>query len=100
MTLEQRVNDGTRAREVLENEAFKQAFESIEQELTEAWKTSPQRDVDGREKLFQALTMLGKIKLALTTTLESGKLAHLELMHHNPTMREQAREFLGMNTSR
>lgn len=100
MTLQARIYDGNRAKEVLDNEVFQQAFAAIEEELTHAWKTSPQRDEDGREKLFVALTMLGKVKLALTTTLETGTLALIEFRHQNPTVREQSRDFLGMSTSR
>lgn len=81
MNLDQRVYHGDRAREVLENEAFAQAFADIEQELTEAWKTSPQRDVEGRERIHLSLTLLGKLKACLTTTMETGKLAKLEIQH-------------------
>jgi hypothetical protein len=100
MTPEETIHRGTRAKETLENEEFQRAFDTIEEELTEAWKLSPQRDADGREKLFLALTMLRKVKQALEATMDSGKLALMELRHQNPTMREQSREFLGMNTSR
>lgn len=96
MTEEEKIHRGTRAKEVLENEEFQRAFESIEEELTQAWKTSPQRDAEGREKLFLALTMLSKIRAALTQTVDSGKLALVNLQHQNPTMREQAKQFLGM----
>ena len=96
MTDEQRVHRGSRAREVLENEEFIAAFEAIEEELTQAWKTSPQRDAEGRQKLFECLTMLNKVRQTLQSTMETGKLALLELQHKNPTMREKAREFLGM----
>lgn len=96
MTDEQRVHRGSRAREVLENEEFTAAFEAIEEEITQAWKTSPQRDEDGRQKLFEALTMLSKIRQVLESTVESGKLSLLELQHQNPTMQQKAREFLGM----
>jgi hypothetical protein len=96
LTDEQRLAKGNRAREVLENEEFQAAFEAIEEELTNAWKTSPQRDEEGRQKLFECLTMLHKVRQVLTSTMETGKLALLELQHKNPTMREQARDFLGM----
>lgn len=98
MTDEERLHRGSRAREVLENEEFSAAFDAIEQELTEAWKTSPQRDAEGREKLFLALTMLGKIKASLSQTVDSGKLALLNLQHQNPTMQQEARRFLGMDS--
>lgn len=98
MTDEERLHRGNRAKEVLGNEEFQRAFATIEEELTQAWKTSPQRDAEGREKLFLALTMLSKIKAALEQTVDSGKLALLNLQHENPTMQQEARRFLGMDS--
>jgi len=91
MTIEQQLHDGSRAKEILENEQFNASFDAIEQELLTAWKTSPQRDAEGREKLFQYLTLLGKVKSHLVSTLESGKLAELELTHRQ-TMYDRARD--------
>jgi hypothetical protein len=96
MTDEQRLHRGTRAKEVLDNEEFQAAFTTIEQELTEAWKQSPQRDRTGREHLFLCLTMLGKVKQGLTTTMETGKLAQIELQHLK-TMADRGRDYLGLS---
>jgi len=90
-TLEQRLYNGDRAREVLENEEFIAAFEAIEQELLETWKHSPARDPDGREKLWAYLHLLTKVKTQLTQTLETGKLAKLELEHQR-TLKERMRD--------
>lgn len=97
MTDEQRLSRGSRAKEVLENEEFQAAFSAIEEDLTQAWKTSPQRDSTGREHLFRALTMLSSVKASLTTTMETGKLAAEELRYHK-TLAERARAFLGSNS--
>ncbi|MFU2327743.1 hypothetical protein [Pseudomonas sp. NFX98] len=80
-TLEERIYDGNRARECLENEAFQWAFESIEQELTNAWQTSPARDVEGREKLYLMLQLLTKLKATIQISLETGQLADKELQY-------------------
>lgn len=80
-TLEERIYDGNRARECLENEQFNWAFESIEQELTNAWRTSPARDVEGREKIFLSLQLLTKLKAALQGSLETGKLAEADRIY-------------------
>ena len=80
-TIEQRIYNGDRANEVLENEAFIQAFDDIENEVIEQWKNSPARDEAGREKLWTYLMLLKKIKAQITTTLETGKLAKLDLEH-------------------
>ena len=93
MTLEERLYLGDRAREVIENEAFIAAFEATEKEVVDQWMQSPARDQDGREKLWQYLSMLRKVKANLQTTLETGKLAQLELQHKR-TMAEKARGWL------
>jgi len=85
-TLEERVYEGNRARECLENEAFIWAFEGYEKELTEAWRTSPARDVEGREKIFLTLHLLNKLKDKITQSLETGKLADLEIQHKRSLM--------------
>ena len=93
-TLEQRMYSGDRAREVLENEAFQAVFADIEQELTTAWKNSPQRDADAREKIHLALTMLNKVEACLHTTLDTGKLATLDLQHKQ-SLAERAKGWIG-----
>jgi hypothetical protein len=96
MTDEQRLHRGTRAKEVLENEEFQAAFDAIEEELTTAWKQSPQRDSTGREHLFLALTMLSKVQASLTTTMQTGQLAAKELQYQK-SMAEKAKGFLGLS---
>lgn len=80
-TLETRLYNGDRAREVLENEVFQAVFDDIEKELFQAWKQSPQRDADARERIHLSVSLLAKIKACLMSTLDTGKLAKLELEH-------------------
>lgn len=95
MEIEQRIYNGNRAREVLENEAYQDAIESLKQEIVEQWKQSPARDEAGREKLWSLLKMADKLEATLRTTLETGKLAELELGHKR-TLADRARAFVGM----
>lgn len=81
MTLEERLHAGSRAKEVLENEQFQAAFEAIEKDVIDQWTNSPARDAAGRESLWTYLMLLRKVKVHLTTTLETGKLAKVELNH-------------------
>jgi hypothetical protein len=81
MELEQRVYQGARAREVLENEQFQAAFEVIEKEIHDQWMNSSARDPEGREKLWLMLKMLQKVKLTLEGVLDDGKIAAKELEH-------------------
>ncbi|MGE5452435.1 MAG: hypothetical protein ACM3VZ_11415 [Acidobacteriota bacterium] len=79
--IEQRIYDGNRAAEVLENEVFQQIWTDMEQELTEAWTNSPARDAEGRERIWQYVMTLRKFKAMVNSTMESGKLAKLDLQH-------------------
>jgi len=93
-TLDQRLYVGDRAKEVLENEAFVAAFEASEQEVIEQWTNSPARDAEGREKLWQYLMLLRKVKANLQSTLETGKLAKLELQHQQGLI-DRAKNWIG-----
>lgn len=81
MSLEERVHKGTRAKEILENEVFAEAFNQIEQEVIEQWKLSPARDEAGREKLWIYHQLLQRVRKQLESTMETGKLAELDLQH-------------------
>ena len=93
-TLEQKVYDGQRAKEVLENEVFQSVFDDIEKELHESWKSSPVRDEAGREKLFLMTMLLNKVRQSIMVTLETGTLAKAELQHKQ-TMRDRLNDWLG-----
>lgn len=95
-TPDQRIYNADQARLVLENEAFIQAMADIKQELTEQWKQSPARDQEGREKLWQMLRLADKLELTLQASLESGKLARIELDHER-TMLKKAKEWVGLS---
>ena len=97
MTIEQNLYKGSRAREILENEIYQAAFDEIEQELVKAWKQSPLRDAEGREKLHLMLTMLLRVQTCLQNTMDSGKLAEKDLMHKR-TLADQAKAYLGLNS--
>lgn len=88
MTPEQEAFNGSRAREVLDNEVFQQAYDAIETELIERWKNSPARDQEGREKLWMYLHIHRQLKENLTRIMEGGKLAELNL-ERDRTMRER-----------
>jgi hypothetical protein len=93
MTLEERLYNGDRAREVLENEQFILAFDLIEKDLIESWRNIPasKEHLEKRERLHLSLTLLGKVKATIQSTLETGKLAKLEL-EHKRSLAERARD--------
>ena len=96
MELSERIYNGDRANEVLENEAFNAAFDAIETEVINTWKLSPARDEVGREKCWVYLMLLQKVKTQLTSTLESGKLAKLDLQHQQ-SIKDRAKALVGWN---
>lgn len=90
MEIEQRIYNGNRAKEVLENEAFQWALYEIKQEIKNAWEQSPARDSEGREKLWMMLSLANKLELLIKSMLETGKLAQLDL-EHKRTLLERAK---------
>lgn len=85
-TEHERIYDGNRAKEVLENEQFLAAFAAVEKEIIGKWTNSPARDAAGRESLWNYLMLLRKVKAQLTETLETGKLAELDLKRKQSLM--------------
>jgi hypothetical protein len=93
-TTEQRIYNGDQARQVLDNEAFSQAFADIKQECTDLWAASPARDAEGREKLHMMLKMAQKLEAVLRASLEDGQLARAELKHKQ-TLADRAKQAVG-----
>jgi hypothetical protein len=101
--LESRIYDGDRAREVLENAAFQQVFADVERDLIESWKNIPSTNgplddhVKARERIHLSLTLLGKVKACLESSMETGTLAKLELEHKNKVqqMAQRAKQWVG-----
>jgi hypothetical protein len=89
-TLEQRLYLGDRAKEVIENEVFIDAFTQIQNEVIEQWTNSPARDAEGRERLWTYLQMLKRLQAQLQQTMESGQLARIDL-EHKRTLVDRAR---------
>jgi hypothetical protein len=77
--LEAAITRGVRAKELLSNELLQETFTRLEADYIQAWRQMPARDVDGRERLWQAVNIVGKVKDHLTTILNNGKLAQREL---------------------
>lgn len=93
MDIENRINRGSRAKEVLENEVYQETFDTLEQEIMTQWAESPARDQEGREKLFLMLGLTKRLKGILQSTMETGKLAEVELIHQQ-SLAEKAKAYL------
>ena len=77
--MSEKIYNGQRAKDVLENEMFKWAMNLVREEVKVQWESSPARDQEGREKLWVMLQMCNKLEATLQTILETGKLEELEL---------------------
>lgn len=68
-----------RAQALLDDELLKEAFDGLEQAYTGAWRATTIEDVSGREKLFLAINIVGKVRDHLNAIVSNGKLAAKEL---------------------
>lgn len=66
---------GEEARQILSHPLLVEAFEVLEQEITERWSNSPARDAEGREKLWTTLKLLHRLQAQLTSVVETGQIA-------------------------
>ncbi|MCC6779775.1 MAG: hypothetical protein IT537_24605 [Hyphomicrobiales bacterium] len=70
---------GARAQELVRNELLAEAFAKLEADYVMAWKSWAAADTDGRERLWMAVNVLGKVRDHLVTMVTDGKLAQRQL---------------------
>jgi hypothetical protein len=73
------VDRGERAKALIENDLLQEAFARLEADYIAAWRSSPARDTDARERLWQAVNVLGLVRAHIAVMVSSGKLAQREL---------------------
>lgn len=69
----------TRAQRLLDDELLAEAFASLESSYIAAWRATTIEDITGREKLFLAINVVGKVRDHLNKVVSDGKLAQAEL---------------------
>jgi len=70
---------GARAQRLLDDDLLKEAFETLDRDYAKAWRETAARDTDARERLWQAVQIVGKVRDHLVTVVNGGKLAQREL---------------------
>jgi hypothetical protein len=70
---------GARAKALIDDALLAEAFARLEADYVAAWRASPARDQDVRERLWQAVNVVGLVRDHLTRVLNDGKLAQREL---------------------
>jgi hypothetical protein len=79
IALQRAVDRAARARTLVEDELLREAFTSLKSRYLEAWEQSNLRDTEGRERLFQAVHIIGSVQSHLNTILSNGSIAKAEI---------------------
>ena len=64
-----------RAKNLLNDPLYKEAFKKLEEEINNTWYNSSVKDVESREQLWLSLRLLERLRLHLTSIVESGEMA-------------------------
>ena len=76
----QELSRSSQAKQILENNLFKEAIESLKKIYYEALlEKTGAKESDTREKLWIAYNVVGKVEQHLQSILETGKLAEKQL---------------------
>lgn len=67
------------AQEVLNNEAYRAAMDSLKAQVVQQWKDCPVRDKEGALLLLQLIKLCDKFDGILSGMLEAGKFAQMKI---------------------
>lgn len=77
--LQTAVSRGARAKVLLQDDILKDAFEALERDYIKGWRVTHARDTDARERLWQAVNVIGKVRDHLFQVVNDGKLAQRQI---------------------
>lgn len=90
-TLSQAAAKAARAQGLLGNELLMESFEALEHAYIAAWRSTTVDDEKGREKLYLAINIIGKVQEHLITIVNDGKIAAAQLRDLAKTAEAQTR---------
>jgi len=64
-----------RAKNLLSDELFNEAFTTLETDIKDTWYRTSLNDTEAREQAWLSLRLLERIRLHLTSIIESGDMA-------------------------
>jgi hypothetical protein len=96
MDQEREVIRGNQARDLLENPLMVEALTTIRDTIRAQWESSPARDLEGREKLWVMLKLLGNLEGHLKEVLETGKLAQIQV-NQKQSLLDRAKQWSGIS---
>ena len=79
IALTQAQERGTRAQTLLNDELLVECFESLKKEYIDYWMSTHVNDDMGRQRLWQAVQIVGKVKEHLAKIAANGRLATKDL---------------------
>lgn len=94
MTEHQLLQRGIDANQVLNNEAFKDAFTVLRSAVVEEWKKCPVRDQEGALLFLQLAKLTDKFESILVGMVESGKMAQHQIDLRELRNESKARNFM------
>lgn len=77
--LQQAATKGQRAKQLLEDPLFVEAFDTLEKQLIEAWISSHPRDAIGRENAHRMIHAHRKVKDLLLNCMANGRVAEADI---------------------
>ena len=63
------------AKSLLQDTLLQESFDTLEKNLQDTWNNSGVHDVDTREQCWLSLRLLERIRLHLTSIIETGEMA-------------------------
>ena len=70
---------GVHAETLLKDELLKSSFVTLRAEYLKAWEASKYNATDDRERLWQAVQIVGKVEAHLRAIIQDGHLARAQL---------------------
>jgi len=77
--LDEQIRKAKHAESLLRDEMLNGAFFSLENDFIAAWRATGIEDSGSRERLWQALQLVGKVRNALISAVNDGKVAQHEI---------------------
>lgn len=70
---EKRLERAAKAKQLLDNPLFNEAFEMVRAGIVERWSQAPIRDKEGAHELKLMLKLLGDLRAAVSVAVNDGK---------------------------
>jgi|TARA_R110000765_G_scaffold424707_1_gene536143 hypothetical protein len=70
------------AKRLLNEPLFVEAFEELEKNLKNTWEYSSVGDIEAREQVWLSLRLLERVRLHLTSIVETGEMAKIQREQH------------------